>query len=123
LILHRLTEKLTSENRQVGPQFGPYFFTDRFSFVLIACSSVALKQPHLQSKVQQEFRKNLPAFPQSDGMRHQLLPGFRRLVGYLFRHFPEPGNNTQIPSKDGSELRITFEHAVHSAMPPDTSIL
>jgi len=33
------------------------------------------------------------------------------------------GNNTQIPAKDRSDLRITFEHAVHSAMPPDTSIL
>jgi hypothetical protein len=33
------------------------------------------------------------------------------------------GNNTRIPAKDRSELRITFEHGVHSAMPPDTSIL
>jgi hypothetical protein len=36
---------------------------------------------------------------------------------------PSLGNNTQIPAKDRWELRITFEHAVHSAMPPDTSIL
>jgi hypothetical protein len=36
---------------------------------------------------------------------------------------PSLGNNTQIPAKDRSHLRIRFEHGVHSAMPPDTSIL
>src|SRR6266478_3694905 len=36
---------------------------------------------------------------------------------------PSLGNATQIPATDGSVLRITLEHAVHSAMPPDTSIL
>ena len=36
---------------------------------------------------------------------------------------PSLGNNTPIPGKDRWELRITFEHAAHSAMPPDTSIL
>jgi len=41
----------------------------------------------------------------------------------LFVVSPSLGNNRQISTKDGSELRITFEHAVHSAMPPDTSIL
>ena len=36
---------------------------------------------------------------------------------------PLLGNNRRIPAKDRSELRIKFEHAVHSAIPPDTSIL
>jgi hypothetical protein len=36
---------------------------------------------------------------------------------------PSLRNEKQIPAKDRSELSITFAHAVHSTMPPDTSIL
>jgi len=41
----------------------------------------------------------------------------------LLQCCPSLGNNTQIPAKDRFELLITFEHAVHSAVPPDTLIL
>ena len=56
------------------------------------------------------------------------LPGFLDAVGLLSTksakvHLTSFGSSTQIPAEDRSELRITFEHAVHSAMPPDTSIL
>jgi hypothetical protein len=36
---------------------------------------------------------------------------------------PSLRNDTQIPAKDRPELRFTFARAVHSTMPPDTSIL
>ena len=38
-------------------------------------------------------------------------------IPQIFRSRP------QIHAKDRSDLRLTFEHAVQSAMPPDTSML
>ena len=88
LILHRLTPKLATKNGQVGPPFGPQDipigggcqFTLTCShgpifvcFVCVTTSSVALKYPHLQSKVQQVFSR-IPASPVKDSPKRLIEP-------------------------------------------------
>jgi len=75
-VLARSSAKFASEVFQftLTCSHGPIFIC----FVCVTGSPVAVKQPHLQSIVQQMFSKQLPAFPHSDGTVLATIPAGRQ---------------------------------------------